>query len=129
LQELYITPELLSAADWDTLAEAAKWARANAETLKDTHWVGGDPAKGEVYGWAAWSEDAAILTLRNPSDRAQTLGLDIGKALELPAGAGRRYVARSVWTGDAERVLKAGRVTRFKLKPFEVVTFEGEAKP
>ena len=48
-RSLYITPELLSAADWDTLAEAAKWARANAETLKDTHWVGGDPKKGEVY--------------------------------------------------------------------------------
>jgi hypothetical protein len=129
LQELYITPEILSAADWDTLAEAAKWARENAETLKDTHWIGGDPAKGDVYGWAAWSKDAAILTLRNPSDKAQTLGLDIGKALELPAGAGRKYVVRSVWAGggSSERVLKAGRVTTFHLKPFEVVTLEGES--
>jgi hypothetical protein len=128
LQELYITPDILSAADWDTLAEAAKWARANAETLKDTHWVGGDPKKGEVYGWAAWSKDAAILTLRNPSDKAQTLTIDIGKALELPVGAAQRYVARSVWTGDGgkvERVLKAGRSTSFRLRPFEVLTLEG----
>jgi hypothetical protein len=135
LQELYITPELLSAADWDTLAEAAKWARAHAETLKDTHWVGGDPKKGEVYGWAAWSEKNAILTLRNPSDKPQALALDIGKALDLPAGAARRYVARSPWTGDggsadggkAGRVLKAGRMTKFQLKPFEVLTLEGAA--
>ena len=150
LQELYITPELLSAADWDTLAEAAKWARANAETLKDTHWVGGDPLKGEVYGWAAWSKDAAILTLRNPSDQAQTLELDIGQALELPAGAARRYVARSVWkteagksevSGDAtlaaktmtrrgwgtQRVVAAGRATSFHLEPFEVLTLESTA--
>ena len=128
LQELYITPELLSAADWDTLAEAAKWARINAETLKDTHWVGGDPKKGEVYGWAAWSRDKAILTLRNPSDKPQTLALDIGKALELPDGAARRYVARSAWEaegGEAGRVLKAGRRTKFQLKPFEVLTLEG----
>jgi hypothetical protein len=131
LQELYITPDLLSAADWDTLAEAAKWARANAETLKDTHWVGGDPKKGEVYGWAAWSKDKAIVTLRNPSDQPQTLNLDIGKALELPAGAARRYVARSVWEaygGKAARMLVAGPATRFKLGPFEVLTLEVEAK-
>ena len=131
LQELYITPELLSAADWDTLAEAAKWARANAETLKDTHWVGGDPKKGEVYGWAAWSKDAAILTLRNPSDKPQTLDLDIGKALELPAEAARRYVARSVWAaegGKTARVLVAGRATSFHLEPFEVLTLEGTAQ-
>ena len=131
LQELYITPDILSAADWDTLAEAAKWARANAETLKDSHWVGGDPKKGEVYGWAAWSESKAILTLRNPSDKAQTLTIDIGKALELPVGAAQRYVARSVWTGDGgkvERVLKAGRSTSFRLRPFEVFTLEGIPK-
>jgi len=131
LQELYITPDILSAADWDTLAEAAKWARANAETLKDSHWVGGDPKKGEVYGWAAWSESKAILTLRNPSDKAQTLTIDIGKALELPVGAAQRYVARSVWTGDGgkvERVLKAGRSTSFRLRPFEVLTLEGIPK-
>jgi hypothetical protein len=51
LQEMYITPSLLSPQDWDVLAEAAKWSRANAEVLKDTHWIGGDPARLEVYGW------------------------------------------------------------------------------
>jgi len=133
LQELYITPDLLSPTDWDTLAETAKWARANAETLKDTHWVGGDPKKGEVYGWAAWSEKKAILTLRNPTDKPQTLTLNIGKALELPAGAARRYVTRTPWGADggradggkAGRVLKAGRATNFHLKPFEVLTLDG----
>ena len=54
LQELYVTPSLLSEADWDVLAEAAKWSRHNAATLVDTHWVGGDPRWLEVYGWAAW---------------------------------------------------------------------------
>jgi len=69
--------------------------------------------------------------LRNPSDKAQTLAIDIGKALELPVGAAQRYVARSVWTGDGgkvERVLKAGRSTSFRLRPFEVLTLEGIPK-
>ena len=72
LQELYITPSLLTAANWDVLAEAAKWSRRNAATLVDTHWVGGDPRWLEVYGWAAWSPQKAILTLRNPSARRRT---------------------------------------------------------
>jgi hypothetical protein len=84
--------------------------------------------KGEVYGWAAWSKDAAILTLRNPSDQGRTLDLDIGETLELPAGAAQRYLARSVWEADggkAARVLVAGRATSFHLEPFEVLTLEG----
>ncbi|MEI9903460.1 MAG: hypothetical protein WDN06_05375 [Asticcacaulis sp.] len=55
LQEMYITPSLLSAGDWDTLAQAANWSRANADVLKDTHWIGGDPGRLDVYGWAAWA--------------------------------------------------------------------------
>lgn len=38
LQEMYITPSLLTSANWDDLAEAAKWSHRNADVLKDTHW-------------------------------------------------------------------------------------------
>jgi hypothetical protein len=72
LQEMYITHSLLSDADWDNLADAANWSRKNAAVLADTHWVGGDPGKLEVYGWAAWSPEKAILTVRNPSNQPQT---------------------------------------------------------
>ncbi len=33
LQEMYITPALLSPQDWDVLAESAKWSRTNAQTF------------------------------------------------------------------------------------------------
>ena len=69
MQEMYITPKLLTPANWDALAASASWARENAETLRDTHWVGGDPAELKVYGWAAWSPRKGILTLRNPAGR------------------------------------------------------------
>ena len=83
LQEMYITPSLLTTANWDTLAEAARWSRANAATLKDVHWIGGDPDKLQVYGWAAWSPREGILTLRNPSTTAQTFNVDVANAFEL----------------------------------------------
>jgi hypothetical protein len=131
LQELYITPSLLTDANWDVLAEAAKWSRANAATLVDTHWVGGDPRWLEVYGWAAWSPKKAILTLRNPSTEAQEVTVDIGKAFELPAGAARRYTARSPWkdeAGQAAIELETGTPHTFHLAPFQVITLEADPR-
>ncbi|MDH4241474.1 MAG: enterotoxin, partial [Phycisphaerae bacterium] len=123
-------PSIMRPQDWDALAEAAKWSRNNADVLVDTHWVGGDPAKGEVYGWAAWSKRKGILTLRNPHDEPGKLNVDIAKVFELPAGAAKKYSLKSPWTKDAGRgaiVLSAGREHTFELRPFEVLVFD--AKP
>ncbi|KAA6458803.1 enterotoxin [Acidobacteria bacterium AB60] len=127
LQEMYITPSLLSKENWDDLAEAAKWSRANAAVLKDTHWVGGDPAWGEIYGWAAWTTEKAILVLRNPGDKQQAIKLRLQDGFELPEGAAVRYSARSPWAADAAQpamTLDANEPHTFTLKPFEVVTLE-----
>jgi hypothetical protein len=125
LQEMYVTPALLSEANWDALAEAAKWSRSNAAALADTHWVGGDPARLEVYGWAAWTPGRAILTLRNPSDRAQSFELDAAAAFELPRGAAGRLLMRSPWKKDAGQPafgFTSGKPASMRLAPFEVRT-------
>jgi hypothetical protein len=127
LQEMYITPSLLSSENWDDLAEAAKWSRDNAETLKDTHWVGGDPAWLEVYGWASWSPKKGILVLRNPSDHPQSIRIDLQKVLQLPAGAAQRYTAKSPWKSDVNQTaieLQADTPHDFQLQPFEVLTLD-----
>ena len=127
LQEMYITPSLLKAENWDDLAEAAEWSRANAEVLKDTHWIGGDPAWGEIYGWASWSPEKGILVLRNPSDRPRSIMLRLQDVFELPEGAAQRYSARSPWAADAGQVefeIEAKEAHEFKMAPFEVLTLE-----
>lgn len=127
LQEMYVTPSLLTRKNWDLLAEAARWSRSNADVLVDTHWIGGDPEKLEVYGWASWSPSKGILVLRNPSDKAQQITLDAGLVFELPAGAARAYVARSPWSDERGRGtvrLRAGSPHIFRLAPFEVLTLE-----
>jgi len=127
LQEMYVSRELVSDAGWDALAEAANWSRKNAATLSDTHWVGGDPARLEVYGWAAWSDRKAILTLRNPSDRPQEFALDPAPVFELPGNAAGRFRAKSPWASDAAKPgldLEAGRLAPLRLAPFEVATLE-----
>jgi hypothetical protein len=132
LQELYITHSLLSDENWDTLAEAANWSRQNASTLVDTHWIGGDPAKLEVYGWAAWSPDKGIFTLRNPSDHPQAFSIDVAKAFELPSDAPRKFTAHSPWKGDQNEkpiLLLAGKTHTFHLRPFEVLNLEAVPVP
>jgi hypothetical protein len=131
LQEMYITHSLLTKQNWDDLAEAAKWARANEDELVDTHWVGGDPLKLEVYGWAAWCPRKGSLVLRNPSDKEQSFTVDLADALELPAGY--RFEARSPWKAEvighrhrrAEvELMETGRPMTVTLAPFEVLTLD-----
>jgi len=126
-QELYITPSLLDARTWDALAEAATWSRNNADVLVDTHWLGGDPAKGGVYGWASWSRRKGILALRNPKDEPGQVAIDVGKAFELPQGAAEIYSLKSPWKDDVANpatILSAGQEHTFELKPFEVLVFD-----
>ncbi len=127
LQEMYITPSLLSPRDWDMLAEAARWSRANADVLRDTHWIGGDPMRLDVYGWAAWSPAKSFITLRNPYDHAQIGVIDLQRQLELPAGAPRRFSVGDVWRSGGTgvpRELDADTQATVPLAPFEVLTLE-----
>jgi len=126
LQEMYITPSLLSESDWNVLAEAAKWSRANADVLRDTHWIGGDPGRLDVYGWAAWSPRKSIITLRNPDARSQTAVIDLQRQLELPEHAARRFHVHDVWHsgGEVPGQLDAEHVSTITLAPFEVLTLE-----
>jgi hypothetical protein len=134
LQELYITPtpDYLSDKAWDAIAEAANWSHANADVLIDTHWVGGDPAKGDIYGFASWSPRKGTLSLRCPSTKPGTIALDIASVFELPSGAPTRYALESPWSEDAGEgpiVVEAGKPHVFKLKPFEVLVFDARALP
>ena len=129
MQELYITPSIMKAPQWDAIAEAAKWAHKNASILVDSHFIGGDPLKTEVYGFAAWNRNQGTITLRNPSDKEQTYMLDIYSAFELPKGAKRNYKLQSPYKDQRIKALnaKAGKKIKITLKPFEVLVFDAIA--
>ncbi|MGH9732025.1 MAG: enterotoxin, partial [Candidatus Acidiferrales bacterium] len=127
LQEMYVTHSLLNDGDWDVLAEAARWSRRNADILVDTHWIGGDPAHLQVYGWASWSRRGGIVTLRNPDKAPHAFALDPQTCFELPSGASQDYVAHSPWKSAANLPainLRAGQPRSITLQPFEVLTLE-----
>jgi hypothetical protein len=126
LQEMYITPSLLTPQNWDTLAQAATWARASSDILEDTHWIGGDPGKLQIYGWAAWSPRGWIVTLRNPSDHPQTDSLNLPSALQLPLGVRISYQAWNPFgkPGTPPIQLDPDGHEILHLAPFEVRTLE-----
>jgi hypothetical protein len=127
LQELYVNPELMTPATWDCLAEAARWARANAAVLADTHWIGGDPAALQPYGWAAWIPAKGIVTVRNPDDQPQRVEWSLAELLELPAGAPAAF---RFCTPDGKPFAGCGTPLgcdarlALELAPFAVVTIE-----
>ena len=127
LQELYIQPGKLTPEDWRVLAEAAKWSRANADVLVDTHWIGGDPSKPQVYGYASWSARKGTVMLRNPDVQPREFSLDVAAAYELPVGAPTKYLLKSPWSEDASKPAlraEAGKPLRIMLQPFEVVVMD-----
>ena len=126
LQELYLTPSMMTADAWDRVAEAAKWAHANADVLIDAHWVGGDPLKLEPYGYAAWNPRKATLMIRNPDDQPKSITLDAQTVFELPAGAARGYTMKSPYQDQRVKSLKleAGKGVALDLQSFEVLVFD-----
>jgi hypothetical protein len=129
LQELYVSPDLLMPQDWDLIARAARWARKRAPVLKDSHWLGGDPARDQVYGWAAWSPERSVIALRNPSSRPLSYALDLAAALELPTGAARRFSAKSVYGRSPPRTLDAKGIVHLRLAPHSVFVWDLAAQP
>ena len=72
MKELYITPELLTDAQWDVVGRACRWATDHAAVLRTARLILGDPGKGEVYGFASRADRVAFFGFRNPSIKPQT---------------------------------------------------------
>ena len=103
LQELYLSPDLMTSAAWDIVALAAKWSRRNMPTFQDSHWVGGDPLEhkmGVVYGFGSFGaeQNRVIVTLRNPGMKMAAHNFNMVVDFELPAEyTQKQWVFRSVY--------------------------------
>jgi len=120
LQEIYINPHKLSSSNWDCLAKAIKWAKSNEDIMVDTHWVGGSPAKSEIYGFASWSPKKAILTLRNPSIKKKTFKVNVANIFELPNNSTKEYIFFDARAEKISQKVAQGSIFEITLEPFEV---------
>lgn len=123
LQEMYVNPHKLKTENWDCLKTAIEWAKANEYMMPDVHWIGGDPARDEVYGYAAWCAKGGYFTLRNPSDQIKTFVVKTAEVFELPSGAGQAftfYDARASAGASRKKTIASGSSFKVVLQPFEL---------
>lgn len=119
LQELYVNPHKLNTASWNCLARACEWAKQNEDIMPDVHWVGGDPGKSEIYGYAAWSPHKAYIMLRNPSKEKKTFQYNVTELFELPKDDKNGYLFFDV-ISESKNPLAHGKFLNITLNPFEV---------
>jgi hypothetical protein len=126
LQEFFVTPNRMSSEAWDTVAEAIAWMRENTDVLVDSHWIGGDPGKGEIYGYASWAPRKGIIVLRNPSDKLAEIRGNLQSVFELPEGSPGRYRIRPLWqkTLRDDVTVDIEQTQALQLAPFEMVVLE-----
>lgn len=97
LKELYLDTDLLDDDHWKVLAKAARWATENQEGLMNTVMIGGNPSKGEIYGYISWVDGKAILAARNPDRGPKTLNVPFDQRVYFRGNPGMPYKARCIY--------------------------------
>jgi GNAT superfamily N-acetyltransferase len=116
--DLYVAPDSLSDGEWAVLSEALRWARDHHDVLARSRMVLGDPAAGEVYGFAARRGHRATLCLRNPAAVPQPVDAALPDLLDFEPAAIRTVYGRP----------PAG-LEPITLDPFEVLVLEASEAP
>jgi hypothetical protein len=136
MQELYMSQKVMTKPKWNILAEVINWSNANVETLRDTHWIGGDPYQFAVYGQASFDYRGmqkdqpykAIVLLRNPSEKTIDYELPLTDITDwdMDKIASWDISKRVYGLADAS----AGKdALRIQLAPFSVELLELEIAP
>ena len=123
----YVEAGDLTTEQWKLLAQAAKWAKSHEKVFRFSRMIGGDPKKGEVYGFAAFDAGAGTLALRNPSDKERPFEGRLADLLDLSdSERPRAYQLRSVFgaTEPLEGRRSATDTLRIELPAFAVAVFE-----
>lgn len=125
MYELYISPDILSDGEWTSIAKSMAWARDRFPVLMNTEMVGGNPMKGEPYGYVHFKGTRGIIAARNPVIGAAKLQLSLSPADGLDPGASslvleRVYPTRWIST----KLYKAGERLALPLDGYETAVYE-----
>ncbi len=121
--ELYYSYNMFNTAKWRINADALRFIRNEYEVLKTSQFVGGCPAKGEVYGYSAWTENKGIVSLRNPANCNQSFKFKLDESFGTFKGTENLKCA-FVYPYDHqkdEKTYNYGDELSFELAPHEVV--------
>jgi hypothetical protein len=128
--ELYYSYNMFNKAKWRINADALRFIRNDYEILKKSQFIGGSPTNGEVYGYSAWTEDAGIVSLRNPSNEAKSYTITLDKLIGVfEATENLKKVLIYPYTNEIDdNTYRYGDEITFDLAPCEAVIMKFSSK-
>ncbi|UDQ98737.1 hypothetical protein AAEX28_01300 [Lentisphaerota bacterium WC36G] len=122
--ELYIKPFVLGAYDWDILSEGLHWVEDVFPLFNRARMHGGNPRKGDVYGYTAWNKKRGYVSIHNPSEKKVTYSFTLDRDFGLTKDAkAMKYFLSSPMVSD-EKGLKSsykyGETITIELEPREI---------
>lgn len=125
LIDLYFNP-VLRPDFWKALGESLRWWRHNVEILGNTRMAGGDPRKGEVYGYVHWKDDSGIICLRNPDIKEQTISVPFDTSVSYGGQPGRLFRGRVIYPflEDIPVQFESGKPLLLKVPGYSVAVVE-----
>lgn len=87
MYELYISPDILTDAEWRAIAQSLKWAKVNFDILKNSFFIGGNPARRRPYGYIHFAAKKGIVAVRNPFITKAQMYIQLNQAYGLESDA------------------------------------------
>ncbi len=123
--ELYISPDLLTEAEWQAIARSINWALDRFPILKNTDMIGGSPVKGETYGYVHFDGNRGIIAARNPSVQSGLLTVKLSPDFGLDP-YNHSLVLEQVYPSRrvSPTLYSAGAAIRLPLGGYETAIYE-----
>jgi len=123
--ELYVSPDLLTDAEWNAIASSVKWAKANKDVLSKTQMILGNPLKREPYGYIHLRKEMGILLLRNPDVNKQKADFSLSAALGA-IDSNAEYYIKVIYPFNYvyPKPVKANSKLNLELDGYQVLTAE-----
>jgi hypothetical protein len=125
MYELYISPDILSDGEWTSISRSLAWARDRFPILMNTELIGGNPMKGEAYGYTHFNGNRGIIAARNPVIEASKLKVELAPSQGLDPKASSLVLERVYPTRwISPKLYKAGETATLPLEGFEMAVYE-----
>jgi hypothetical protein len=125
MYELYISPDILSDGEWTSISRSMAWARDRFPVLMNTEMVGGNPMKGEAYGYVHFKGSRGIISARNPVIEPAKLRVALSTAEGLDPGSSSLVLERvypTRWVSP--KLYKANDELAVPLDGYEAAVYE-----
>ncbi len=123
--ELYISPDILTPNEWHALSQSIKWAHSRFQLMQTTFMVGGNPAKGNSYGYVHFVGSKGLIAVRNPQINSDTIHLKLSPVFGLNEKA-KNLVVEQIYPYRKifPKLYVTGQIISIYLNAYETAVFD-----